>query len=111
MMWSQTPDTTRPMANPEKPLTNPPTRAAQANSAKTGPSMGSLPERGDEHLDGDPSDGEAAKSPNCQKLDRQARRRSMHHHPPRLQDWIGHQADDGGRRDEKRIIDLPPKQH
>jgi hypothetical protein len=41
-------------------LKKPPTKAARAKRVKTSPSMGSLPERGDERLDGYPSDGEAA---------------------------------------------------
>src|SRR3954471_8939574 len=61
MMCSHTPDTTRPMANPEKPLTKPPASAASAKRAKTGPSMGRLPKNNaGEHLDGYPSDGEVA---------------------------------------------------
>src|SRR5882757_11113992 len=51
---SHTPDTMRPMAKPEKPLTKPPTRAARAKRPKTNPSIESLPERGGEHLDGMP---------------------------------------------------------
>jgi len=60
MMCSHTPDTTRPIAKPEKPLTKPPVKTARAKRVKTGPSIGSLPERGGEHLDGHPSEREAA---------------------------------------------------
>src|SRR4029077_7488522 len=64
MMCSHTPDTTRPIAKPEKPLTKPPTNAASTNTVKTVPSMGGRSsKRGDEHLDGDPSGGEAAEVP------------------------------------------------
>src|SRR5258707_3470338 len=64
MMCSHTPDTTRPIAKPEKPLTKPPTNAASTKTMKTVPSMGGRSsKRGDEHLDGDPSGGEAAQVP------------------------------------------------
>src|ERR1700684_1277908 len=109
MMRSHTPDTTRPIAKPEKPLTKPPAKAARAKRVKTSPSISSLPERGDEHLDGDPSDGEAA-NPQSLEAVLPSLRRLMHHHPARLQDWIGEEADDRGRCDKKRVADLPAEQ-
>src|ERR1700694_446885 len=60
MMCSHTPETTRPIANPEKPLTNPPAKAATTKRVKTHPSIGRSPKaRRNEHLDGHPSGGEA----------------------------------------------------
>src|ERR1700735_4661108 len=109
MMCSHTPDTTRPIAKPEKPLTKPPAKAAKAKRVKTSPSMGSLPERGGEHLDGDPSDGEAA-NPQSRSCSDGYFRRLMHHHPARLQNGKRDQADDRGCRDQQRIADLPAEQ-
>src|SRR4051794_29960299 len=61
MMCSHMPDTTRPIANPEKPLTKPPVKAARTKRVRTNPSIGRSPKEGDAHLDGgDPSGGEAA---------------------------------------------------
>jgi hypothetical protein len=45
MMCSHTPDTTRPIANPEKPLTKPPAKAAKTKRVKTDPSIGRSPKR------------------------------------------------------------------
>src|SRR4051812_11166815 len=43
MTCSQTPDTTRPIANPENPLTKPPAKAARTKRVKTIPSIGRSP--------------------------------------------------------------------
>src|SRR5450631_357736 len=45
MMCSHTPDTTRPIANPEKPLTKPPAKAAKTKSVKTHLSIGRSPQK------------------------------------------------------------------
>src|SRR5215475_11289260 len=102
MMCSQMPDTTRPIAKPESPLTKPPAKAAAANSVKASPSMVRSLERGRERLDGHPSQRGGCKSPEHVPL--------VHHHPPRLQDRIGDQPDPGSRTDQQRIADLPPEQ-
>src|ERR1700730_2561551 len=53
MMCSHTPDTTSPIANPEKPLTKPPAKAARTNRVKKNPSIGRPPTGVNKHLDGD----------------------------------------------------------
>ena len=69
MMWSHTPDTTRPIANPEKPLTKPPISAAR----RKGPKIGSFMEPPSRYevtsaWMEDPSDGEAAVVPDQQNI-------------------------------------------
>jgi hypothetical protein len=62
MMCSHTSDTTRPTANPEKPLAKPPANAARTKRVRIHHRF-APPKRGNEHLDGHPSDGEAPESP------------------------------------------------
>src|SRR6266540_7246983 len=67
-MCSQTPDTTRPMANPARPEVTPPTNVASRKSPSTMPSMGRSQERSDQRLDDDASEGEAADVPDDRSI-------------------------------------------
>src|SRR3954471_12033464 len=64
MMCSQTPDTTIPIAKPEKPLTKPPRNVAKTKGRRRCPSMGARSKGKRAALAwGHPLDGEAAGSP------------------------------------------------